>query len=167
MTIIGNLFVAILQIIVGYLFLFMGAFVGLGLLLNDLGLVSADNPDPWWNTPLVFLSFVLTASLGVWSDQMTSRKVLVLPGDNIGPEIMQEAVKVLQRANELFDLNISLDYAELGGAAIDLYGEPCPEASLSKAKYADAILVNSSIDAAEKNKTPLNTFCVLLSEVIV
>ena len=66
MTIIGNLFVAILQIIVGYLFLFMGAFVGLGLLLNDLGLVSADNPDPWWNTPLVFLSFVLTASLGVW-----------------------------------------------------------------------------------------------------
>ncbi|MDG0969636.1 MAG: 3-isopropylmalate dehydrogenase [Porticoccaceae bacterium] len=74
---------------------------------------------------------------------MTSRNVLVLPGDNIGPEIIEEAVKVLQRANELFDLNVSLDYAELGGAAIDLYGEPCPEASLSKAKCADAILLGA------------------------
>ena len=45
------------------------------------------------------------------------KKVLVLPGDNIGPEIIAEAVKVLETVNEKFGLGIELDYAHLGGAA--------------------------------------------------
>ena len=44
-------------------------------------------------------------------------KVLVLPGDNIGPEIIAEAVRVLETVNEKFGLGIELDYAHLGGAA--------------------------------------------------
>jgi len=61
---------------------------------------------------------------------MKNRRVLVLPGDNIGPEIIAEAVKVLDRVNGKFDLNIDLEYGDLGGAAIDASGEPCPEATL-------------------------------------
>ncbi|MDA7696916.1 isocitrate/isopropylmalate family dehydrogenase, partial [Porticoccaceae bacterium] len=57
---------------------------------------------------------------------MKNRRVLVLPGDNIGPEIIAEAVKVLDRVNGKFDLNIDLEYGDLGGAAIDASGEPCP-----------------------------------------
>ena len=45
------------------------------------------------------------------------KKVLVLPGDNIGPEIIAEAVKVLEKVNDKFGLGIELDYAHLGGAA--------------------------------------------------
>jgi 3-isopropylmalate dehydrogenase len=74
---------------------------------------------------------------------MKNRRVLVLPGDNIGPEIITEAVKVLDRVNGKFDLNIDLEYGVLGGAAIDASGEPCPEATLVKAKAADAILLGA------------------------
>ena len=74
---------------------------------------------------------------------MKNRRVLVLPGDNIGPEIIAEAVKVLDRVNGKFDLNIDLEYGDLGGAAIDASGEPCPEATLHKAKAADAILLGA------------------------
>ncbi len=58
------------------------------------------------------------------------KKVLVLPGDNIGPEIITEAVKVLETVNEKFGLGIELDYAHLGGAALDAVGEPCPKETL-------------------------------------
>ena len=74
---------------------------------------------------------------------MKNRRVLVLPGDNIGPEIIAEAVKVLDRVNGKFDLNIDLEYGDLGGAAIDASGEPCPEATLVKAKAAYAILLGA------------------------
>ena len=71
------------------------------------------------------------------------KKVLVLPGDHIGPEIVAEAVKVLEKVNAQFDLGIELDHALLGGAAIDATGEPCPQATLDKAKAVDAILLGA------------------------
>ncbi|MDH6155592.1 3-isopropylmalate dehydrogenase [Polynucleobacter sphagniphilus] len=63
-------------------------------------------------------------------------KIAVLPGDGIGPEIVAEAVKVLQALGPLFDL----DSAPVGGAAYDLTGHPLPPATLELAKNADAIL---------------------------
>jgi MFS family permease len=66
MKIISGIFTGILQLIAGYFFLFLGAWVGLGSLLNNLGLVSPENSNPWWNTPLTFFTFVLAASFGVW-----------------------------------------------------------------------------------------------------
>lgn len=74
---------------------------------------------------------------------MTERRVLVLPGDNIGPEIVPEAIKVLTKVDEIFDLNIEFEYGELGGAAIDAFGHPCPNATLEKAKAANAILLGA------------------------
>lgn len=74
---------------------------------------------------------------------MIERRVLVLPGDNIGPEIVPEAIKVLTKVDEIFNLNIEFEYGELGGAAIDACGLPCSNATLEKAKAANAILLGA------------------------
>lgn len=69
-----------------------------------------------------------------------TKNILIIPGDGIGPEIMAQAVKVLERANTKFNLNIKLDNALLGGAAIDKFGNPYPEETQQKARATDAIL---------------------------
>ncbi|WP_305857798.1 3-isopropylmalate dehydrogenase [Balneatrix alpica] len=72
-----------------------------------------------------------------------SKRILILPGDGIGPEIMAEAVKVLEVVNQRFDLNLSLEQALVGGAAIDATGVPLPEETLAQAKAADAVLLGA------------------------
>ncbi|WLD56951.1 3-isopropylmalate dehydrogenase [Salinispirillum sp. LH 10-3-1] len=72
-----------------------------------------------------------------------SRNVLVLPGDGIGPEIVTEAVKVLEWANERYQLGIELNEGLVGGAAIDATGGPLPESTLNAAKNSDAILLGA------------------------
>ena len=63
-------------------------------------------------------------------------KIAVLPGDGIGPEIVDEAVKVLKA----LDLRFELETAPVGGAAYEVAGHPLPESTLNLAKSADAIL---------------------------
>jgi 3-isopropylmalate dehydrogenase len=63
-------------------------------------------------------------------------KIAVLPGDGIGPEIVAEAVKVLN----VLDLKLELESAPVGGAAYEAHGHPLPEATLKLAKEADAVL---------------------------
>ena len=63
-------------------------------------------------------------------------KIAVLPGDGIGPEIVAEAVKVLNALGPKFDL----ETAPVGGAAYDVAGHPLPPATVELAKKADAIL---------------------------
>ena len=72
-----------------------------------------------------------------------SRKILVLPGDYIGPEIMAEAVTVLETVNRSFALDLELEHGLLGGAAIDVHGVPLPEETLTSARAADAILLGA------------------------
>ena len=72
-----------------------------------------------------------------------SKKILVLPGDYIGPEIMAEAVKVLQSVDRRFGLDLELEYGLLGGAAIDEHGVPLPEETLTRARAVDAILLGA------------------------
>src|SRR5690554_7770345 len=72
-----------------------------------------------------------------------SKKILVLPGDGIGPEIVAEAVKVLQAANDKFDLQVELSYDDLGGAAYDRYGTPLADETLERARQSDAILLGA------------------------
>ncbi|MCU7795686.1 MAG: 3-isopropylmalate dehydrogenase [Candidatus Thiodiazotropha sp. (ex Myrtea spinifera)] len=72
-----------------------------------------------------------------------SKKILVLPGDGIGPEIVAEAIKVLATLRDEVDLDIDLDEALIGGAAIDATGGPLPDATLELAKEADAILLGA------------------------
>ncbi len=70
-------------------------------------------------------------------------KILVLPGDGIGPEVVGEALKVLRAADRRFSLGVQLDEGLLGGAAIDAHGKPLPEETLAKARAADAILLGA------------------------
>src|SRR5690606_5570070 len=72
-----------------------------------------------------------------------SKQILVLPGDGIGPEIIAEAVKVLQAASEKYDLKVELEYDELGGAAYDKYGTPLADETLERARKADAVLLGA------------------------
>ncbi|GAB3276629.1 3-isopropylmalate dehydrogenase [Parahaliea aestuarii] len=72
-----------------------------------------------------------------------SKNILILPGDHIGPEIMAEAVKVLEVVNRQFSLDLNLEYGLLGGAALDATGVPLPEETLSRARQADAILLGA------------------------
>ncbi|MEJ2479518.1 MAG: 3-isopropylmalate dehydrogenase [Acidihalobacter sp.] len=72
-----------------------------------------------------------------------SRKILVLPGDGIGPEIVAEAVKVIEALKARHGLDAQIDEAAIGGAGYDAAGHPLPEATLAKARDADAILLGA------------------------
>lgn len=65
-----------------------------------------------------------------------SKKIAVLPGDGIGPEIVEQAVKVLKALG----CNFEMEYADVGGVAYANHGHPLPEATLKLAKESDAIL---------------------------
>ena len=97
------------------------------------------------------------------------KKVLVLPGDNIGPEIVTEAVKVLETVNDKYGLGIELDYAHLGGAALDAVGEPCPQETLDKARNSDAILLGAvggpQWDDVERHLRPEKGLLTIRSEL--
>ncbi len=70
-------------------------------------------------------------------------KIAILPGDGIGPEIINEAEKLLLCLQQDFGLNMELESAAIGGAGYDAVGHPLPEASLELCKQADAILMGS------------------------
>ncbi len=72
-----------------------------------------------------------------------SKKILVLPGDGIGPEIVDEATKLLDTLCGDFGLDVEMDEALVGGAAIDATGIPLPETTLEMAKEADAVLLGA------------------------
>ena len=72
-----------------------------------------------------------------------SKKILILPGDGIGPEIVTEAVKVLATLRDDHGLDIDMDEALVGGSAYDAAGHPLPAATLELAKEADAILLGA------------------------
>ena len=72
-----------------------------------------------------------------------SKHILVLPGDGIGPEIVNEAVKVLTCLRDDFGLDIEMEEALVGGAAYDADGHPLPEATLNLARDADAVLLGA------------------------
>jgi 3-isopropylmalate dehydrogenase len=63
-------------------------------------------------------------------------KIAVLPGDGIGPEIVDQAVRVLHA----LDLRFEMETAPVGGAAFEASGHPLPEATLKLAQAADAVL---------------------------
>ena len=70
-------------------------------------------------------------------------KIAILPGDGIGPEIMAEAVKVLDLLQSTHGLSATLEQAHVGGAGYDAHGHPLPEQTLAVARSADAILLGS------------------------
>lgn len=71
------------------------------------------------------------------------KKIAVLPGDGIGPEVIAEAEKVLKRTEELFGYRFETEKALFGGIAIDEKGTPLPEETLELCKNADAVLLGA------------------------
>jgi 3-isopropylmalate dehydrogenase len=72
-----------------------------------------------------------------------TKKIAVLPGDGIGPEVVAEAAKVLERLRRDFGLKVELETAPVGGAAYDQTGKPLPESTLHLAQAADAVLLGA------------------------
>ena len=72
-----------------------------------------------------------------------SLKIGVIKGDGIGPEIVTEAMKVLNKAGEVYGFDCSYEQLLLGGASIDVHGVPLTDETVAKAKACDAVLMGS------------------------
>lgn len=71
------------------------------------------------------------------------KKIAVLAGDGIGPEVMKEAIKVLDVAQKKFSFQLAYEDADVGGIAIDNHGEALPASTLTLCEKSEAILFGS------------------------
>ncbi len=71
------------------------------------------------------------------------KRIAILPGDGIGPEVMDEAVKVLDAVQQKFNFQLALEFADIGGIAHDRHGSALPEQTLRLCESCDAILLGS------------------------
>ena len=98
-----------------------------------------------------------------------SKNIIVLPGDGIGTEIVEQAVRVLDVINEQHKLGISTQTFAFGGASYDQSGEPLTEETLAACRAADAILLGSiggpQYDKAPRDKRPERGLLRLRSEL--
>lgn len=85
--------------------------------------------------------------------QRMNKRILVLGGDGIGPEVTAQAVLVLQAVAKKFNHSFSFENGLIGAAAIAATGEPLPEATLTAAHTADAILLGA-VGLPEYDKNP-------------
>ena len=69
--------------------------------------------------------------------------ISILSGDGIGPEVMDQAIKVLESVCGRYDFNLSLDHQLVGGIAIDEKSTPLPDETLKSCEHSDAILFGS------------------------
>lgn len=74
---------------------------------------------------------------------MKEYNIVVLKGDGIGPEIVDEALKVLDAAGEKYGFKFSYDYQLIGGSAIDATGEPLPQTTIDACKKADCVFLGA------------------------
>ena len=74
-------------------------------------------------------------------------RVLVLPGDGIGPEIVAAAMKVLQAADQRFELQLQVDFAEVGFVSLEKYGTTLRSEVLESAKSYDGIILGTQSHA--------------------
>ncbi len=98
-----------------------------------------------------------------------SNKIALLPGDGVGPEIMAEAEKLLGALQQGQGLDIEIEKAEIGGAAIDATGVPLPDSTLALAQAADAVLLGAvggpRWDDIERERRPERALLALRSEL--
>lgn len=71
------------------------------------------------------------------------KKIAVLAGDGIGPEVMAQAIRVLDAVQDKFDLTLEYTHGDVGGIAIDNHGHALPESTLKICEDSDAILFGS------------------------
>lgn len=100
---------------------------------------------------------------------MSSRKIAILPGDGIGPEIVAEAVKVFECLQQAFGLEVELETAAVGGAGYEQSGKPLPDTTLDLCRQADAILLGAvggpQYDKLERGVRPERGLLALRAEL--
>ena len=74
---------------------------------------------------------------------MSSYNILLLPGDGVGPEIMEQAVRIANLTADRFGITLSTETRLIGGCAIDEYGTPLRDEDIEAAKYSDAVLLGA------------------------
>ncbi len=72
-----------------------------------------------------------------------TKNITLIKGDGIGPEIVSQAVRVLDAVAELYGHTFNYTEADVGGCAIDKYGDPIPDSELKKCIYADSVLLGA------------------------
>lgn len=96
-----------------------------------------------------YLSYCNTSKLKNERKQITERinamelHITCIPGDGIGPEIVAEAKKVLEKTATIYGHKMIFEDILMGGASIDVHGVPLTEEAINKAKAADAVLMGS------------------------
>ena len=98
---------------------------------------------------------------------MDQHRVVLLPGDGIGPEITAVARQLLEAVAARFDFSLTFDEQLIGGAAIDATGEPLPASTLETCRSADAVLLaaigSPRFDALPRDKRPESGLLALRS----
>ncbi len=79
------------------------------------------------------------------------KHIVVLEGDGIGPEVMREAIKVMETVNESLGLQVTYSKGLIGATAIDATGDPLPQSTLDQCEAADAILLGAIGDPKYDN----------------
>jgi len=74
---------------------------------------------------------------------MSQKKILILKGDGIGPEVVEQALKVLDAISQKYNHKFEYIEALIGGVAIDKFGVPLPDETLALAKTSDAVLLGA------------------------
>ncbi|MEC8077909.1 MAG: 3-isopropylmalate dehydrogenase [Pseudomonadota bacterium] len=72
---------------------------------------------------------------------MDKKRILILPGDEIGPEITTEVIKIIDFLNESKITNLLYEFADIGGASLDKYNKPITDEALDQATKSDAVLL--------------------------
>ena len=74
---------------------------------------------------------------------MKKNNILLLPGDGVGPEIMSEAIKILDLFNSMKIIDLNYEYSDIGGVAIDNFGSPLTKQTLEKAEKSVCVLLGA------------------------
>lgn len=96
-------------------------------------------------------------------------KILILPGDGIGKEIVAQAIKVINSLNDNNDMGMSLEDGLIGGTAYDETGSPLPDETIKLAKNCDSILLGAvggpKWESLERNLRPERGLLGIRSEL--
>jgi len=84
-----------------------------------------------------------------------NKNIAVIRGDGIGPEIIEQALKVLDKIGELYGHEFTYTDVDMGGCAIDKYGDPLPEEMLEKCIKSDSVLLGA-VGGAKWDSVPGN-----------
>lgn len=74
---------------------------------------------------------------------MKKYKIAVLPGDGVGPDVVEQAVSIIKLIGKKYECEFDLQYGDIGGCAIDRHGEPLPKQTLEMCKACDAVLLGA------------------------